>query len=407
MLPPPPDGWTGPIEIPLPEDRTSSARPNVTIETTGLAHVSMLTQELLVMTFDTEGKLGTPEVLDADRFSDRAAFGIDANDVSIAVWPGPTTNDRNDELMASRHPPGGTWSKPVSVGTGFPDVAELSLAVSTNGTAVAVWIIPYGAVRYSHFDGSEWSVPSDVAPLEANSLAFPSVSLDASGKGLVVWRDYTPADVIGASRFNGTTFEPPTDLCPESAMECYLPGVAVNADGDGMAAFELDYTLHGLAFDRTLGWQTPERIATLDRADYAAAPKLGYSAANELLLIWREEIDDYDFRCLGALKTSTGWQQTQLQPEPGETDTKALAVAPDGRAVAIWASNGTGTTPDRFWAAYYVPASGWGPAFVLDEGGAAGAAEVAAAINPNGQAVVSWTHWVTPPRVRVARFDPP
>jgi len=70
---------------------------------------------------------------------------------------------------------------------------------------------------------------ADPFPSAADSLARPSVSLDASGKGLVVWRDVAPGDTIGASRFDGTEFDTPTDLCPESATECYLPAVAVNA----------------------------------------------------------------------------------------------------------------------------------------------------------------------------------
>ena len=406
-LPDPPPGWTKSSEFPVPDSTRGSTRPVVTLESTGVAQVIALSQDLLAATFDTQGKFGTVEVLETDYIVNRPAMGIDPNDVSLAIWPGPTDNGRGDELVASRHPPGGSWSTPVALGTGPHGADELALAVSANGTAVAVWIWPSTAVRYSHFDGTGWSEPNDVGPLAADSLARPSVSLDASGKGLVVWRDVAPGDTIGASRFDGTEFDTPTDLCPESAMECYLPAVAVNAAGDGTAAFELDYTLSAVAFDRTLGWQTPERVSLLDRANYGAEPKLGYTAANDLVAIWREEISDYDYRCTSAVKTGAGWSSPiQLQPEHGETQSKSLAVAPDGRAVAIWGTNGYGTAGVRFWAAYYRPSSGWDPAFILDEAGTS-PSEVAAAINESGQAVLAWTRWDSPPRVRVARYDPP
>lgn len=406
-LPDPPPGWTKSSEFPVPDSTRGSTRPVVTLESTGVAQVIALAQDLLVASFDTQATFGTPEVLETDYIVNRPAMGIDPNDVSFAVWQGPSTNDRSDELLASRHPPGGSWSTPVALGSGARDADELALAVSANGTAVAVWIWPTVAVRYTHFDGTSWSEPSDVSPLEANSLALPSVSLDANGKGLVVWRDVAPGDVIGASRFDGTAFDTPTDLCPESSTECYLPAVAVNAAGDGVAAFELDYNLSAIPFDRSLGWQAPELVTKLDRADYGAAPKLGYTASNDLIAIWREEITDYDFRCTGAVKTGAGWSTPiQLQPEHGETDSKALAVAPDGRAVAIWGTNAYDTAGVRFWAAYYRPSSGWEPAFVLDEGGTS-PSEVAAAINASGQAVLAWTRWESPPRVRVARYDPP
>jgi hypothetical protein len=406
-LPDPPAGWTKSVEFPRLDPARGSTRPVVTLESTGVAEVIALSQDLLVATFDTQATFGTPEVLETDSIVNRPAMGIDANDVSLAIWPGPTNNGRSDELVASRHPPGGSWSAPVSLGTGPHGADELALAVSANGTAVAVWILPRTAVRYSHFDGTSWGEPGDVGSLAADSLARPSVSLDATGKGLVVWRDVAPGDVIGASRFDGTEFDTPTDLCPESATECYLPAVAVNAEGDGTAAFELDYTLSAVSFDRALGWQTPERVSLLDRANYGAEPKLGYTGAGDLIAIWREEISDYDYRCMSAVKSSAGWSAPrELQPDSGETQSKALAVAPDGRAVAIWGTTGTAMAGTRFWAAYYRPSSGWDPAFILDEGGTS-PSEVAAAINESGQAVLAWTRWESPPRVRVARYDPP
>jgi hypothetical protein len=294
----------------------------------------------------------------------------------------------------------------ASRATSQGEAGPLPLATSPNGTALAVWIFGYHAVRASHFDGTKWEDPVDVSPLATLDLALPSVGMNKDGEALVVWRDYTPADVLGASHFDGKTFDAPVDLCPPEAMECYLPGAALGPDGDGFALFELDYNLNAVPYTKAGGWQPPVPISTTTRAAYGAHPKLGYADSGDLLTIWREENADYDFRCFGMrYDAQSGWGKPELlQPDPGDLNDKALAVAPDGRAIAFF-TNSAGT---EFWAAYYTPAGGWAPAFVVDAAtGTNHRGEVAAAINAEGQAVLAWTSGTSPVHVRTMRYDPP
>jgi hypothetical protein len=407
-----PEGW-GPARAVPTESTSGMARPGVSMDSNGTAHVLAYGGgDLTVTPFDVDSEWGTPAITSSDATSSRGVIAMNRDDEGFAIWDG---SEDGVELLIARHDPVAGWLEPEPVGTTSGEIDDLALAVSRTGKAIAVWVRPSAAIRSTHFDGSSWSAPVDVSPFEANDLGFPSVGIDDEGRGLVVWRDVPDVGTfVAASRFDGTSWSTPENLCSTTdaaGLQCYLQSVAMTQAGDAVAAMEVDYTLNAIAFSPDGGWGTFEPLVTEERRSYGAHPSLGFDDAGNLLLIWREEIEDYDFRCHGLRRNAAGeWGEASLlQPEKGETDSKVLAVAPDGRAVAFFGKGGSGTIPGGFWASYYTPEAGWGEPAIVDEGGSgAGADEVSAAINANGQAVVVWTRRDDAgASVMARRFDPP
>ena len=407
-----PEGW-GPARA-VPTDSTSgTARPGVSIDSDGVAYVLAYGGGDVTLTpFDEDSEWGTPVIRNEDATASRGVVAMNRDDQGFAIWDG---SEDGVELLVARHDPEEGWLEPEPLGTTSGEVDDLALAISRTGKAIVVWVRPSAAIRAAHFDGSGWSEPVDVSPFEAYDLGFPSVGVDDEGRGLVIWRDVPEVgSFVAASRFDGTSWSAAENLCSttdEAGLQCYLQSLAMTGAGDAVAAMEVDYTLNAISYSPDAGWGSFEPLVEVERGSYGAHPSLGFDDAGNLLLIWREEIDDYDFRCQALRRSAAGeWSEiTQLQPEPGETDSKILAVAPDGRAIAFFGKGGSGSIPVGFWVSYYTPEGGWGEPALIDEGGnGAGADEVSAAINENGQAVVAWTRRDdSGAAVMARRFDPP
>lgn len=103
------------------------------------------------------------------------------------------------------------------------------------------------------------------------------------------------------------------------------------------------------------------------------------------------EITQTEFVCNGS--GVVGW----LEPEviethtPGDATTPAVAVAPGGDAVAVWAQDDSGT--DNIWANRFSAAAGWSGAVLIENTGGGNAFSPVVAVDDSGNAVAAWRQW--------------
>ena len=162
------------------------------------------------------------------------------------------------------------------------------------------------------------------------------------------------------------------------------PVVSLAADGSGTAAWLRDRR-PWLAIVPPSG--PAAAVATVPGAGIAESLSVGVDRSGTAILLFTER----DFPATSFLRTVQVAERpagSVAVPAPlvlgpqGSTE-PALAVAPDGRAVAAWIG------PDRaVWAAWRDPATAWQPAIRVS--GPGPARGVAVAIGELGDAAVSW-----------------
>ncbi len=251
-----------------------------------------------------------------------------------------------------RFVPGAGWKPPVLLRS--EQSSEPDLAVSADGSAVAVWRTGSGASaaifasRYSPADG--WSAAEILDPANANlAQAFPNVAMDDDGNAIAIWRygltirtrRYTPAD--GWSALD-TLFPTANQPVFESAhLAVAPPGRAVVAriQGDDVVVRR---------YDPTTGWEDAEPF--LEPGSYSVV-RTGIDAAGNVLVI-RKSGSAWSWRRYDAA-TDT-WNSTQIlltDSTPnflGALYDAQLLVMPNGDAIT---ASQQSDAPGRIWTARF------------------------------------------------------
>lgn len=176
-----------------------------------------------------------------------------------------------------------------------------------------------------------------------------------------------------------------------------FPEVAVDAHGDVTALFG-----HWLSFGETSttesvrftpgeGWSTVEPIdGGLVNGGRAGPRAIAVTPDGDAVAVWHQVADAHKSIWANRYTSSIGWGTAEPieQDETGDARDPDIAVDPGGHAVAVWhQSDGA---RDDIWSARYTPTSGWDPARPIehDDGGDALGPRVA--IDPDGNAIAVW-----------------
>lgn len=202
---------------------------------------------------------------------------------------------------------------------------------------------PSRSWRFSTRDGT-WSQPVLVEINNAGSASSPRVAVDANGNAIVVWAQSDGARLnIWSNRFtSGEGWGEAQLIETDDAGDANEPEVAVDANGNAIAVWE--------QFDgiRVNVWAN------------RFTPAEGWGDARPI------EIDD-----------------------AGDSFDAAVAVDPDGNAIAVWVATHAGRAD--IVANRFVPTEGWGAVELIEMDNAGDAYEPDAAIGPNGDAIAVWT----------------
>jgi hypothetical protein len=328
--------------------------------------------------------------------------GRDTAGDSVAVWGDAT----GGPLQARVRPVERPWSA-VAVLSGR-DASAPQVAVTPSGRAVAVWQ-GYDAqndqvVAASTLAGplARWSRARQLS-LRGQGAVAPAVALDARGGGAVAWSTDAEGGAIEvAGRSRGGGWRAPRRLSPAGEL-AGAPAVAVDRGG-GTAVVWRAVRGGRVTIQVVVGnaeqnrWGRVVTVRAGRPGEDLGAPRVGLDARGDALAIWYHR-DPAGYRIEGAERRDHGaW--FAIRPlsspagrphdlaRPGPTfNVPALALSPEGAAVAAWVEVRGGTDVVR--ARVRAPGGGWSAAPVLSAPGE-DAGEPQVAMAPDGRAVAVW-----------------
>jgi hypothetical protein len=334
------------------------------------------------------GTWSMPQLLENDPgYAFNYALSMDAAGNAIAVWDQETADNATfiPKIWARRYDAtNDTWGPAEMISDSAGEGIIPSVAMDPGGSAIVVWEQddPMGGVdirasRYSVGSGT-WSASA----LVENSLgsAFsPSIAMDASGNGIVVWEQEGVPDSfvfdISANRYSAATDTWGTQVLLEtSALEAFSPKIAIQAGGDAVVIWEQKSVAGTFENDvranvYSAGADAWDMAVTLDTAaDDAQQPQVGIDAAGNATATWRQDVGVGENSILANRRPVGGPWGTAVLLENSAEDAAfpRLAVGVDGDSIVAWPqADGLGSG-DLYVNAYSSAAGAWGTASVID-----------------------------------------
>jgi len=291
---------------------------------------------------------------------------------------------------------------PATPPTALSDDRRVEPVVAGNAvdTVAAAWRPTTGdpvEVRVRARSG-EWS---PVTPIGGRNARDPAVAVSPDGTAWIAVQAYDPrrrpSVTVHSSRDGWRTAE--TVSAPDAGAR--RPRIAVDARGTVTAVWVRDAgTNRGIVQAATRppdgGWTAPVTISAeglIGRTALAVAPDGSAVAA------W-EDGDDSDRRIIAAVRTGTNtWAAASILSEPGRYSADpAVAVHTDGRAAAAWVTDRgregaearVATATDGTWAASTTVDTGEELALEMSRPGRA-LTGPAIAIAPDGRMAAAWS----------------
>lgn len=209
-------------------------------------------------------------------------------------------------------------------------------------------------------------------PVRLVGCAVAALVWAASARAAAVW--LAPADISSAS------------------VDVDVPRVALDASGDAVAVWYQSIGLRDVIESATRpaggGWSAPVEVAS---GSNAYGPRVRVDARGDATVVWYQFDGNQDVVEAASRPAGGSWSAPQQLSVPlvtgGDADEPALAVDPNGDAVAVWyQSDGTN---DVIMAASRPAGGSWSPPVeVSAAGGDAYGAEVA--IDSSGDASAVW-----------------
>lgn len=228
---------------------------------------------------------------------DKVTAGFDAQGNGVAVWPSLAGADAT--LQAATYSVvTGAWSNAATVGSGYYDGGDASLAVAPSGEAVAVWYMSTSA-QASYFSGKGWSAPQTISGNSTHFEYYMSRGLVYDGSSFIAAWDVDNHE--GVSRTYTVVFDPETGWRPlethqkVAADGTTLPGsTRIASDGRGTTvvvwAVQGTGTQHQLVYrrlrDAIWGPITPVPDAELGGDVNPPNVFLSMNASGMLALAW-------------------------------------------------------------------------------------------------------------------------
>ena len=291
---------------------------------------------------------------------------------------------------------GGSWQPPTRVSRAGSGMSEPHVGIDGQGNAVAVWqrsdagaTAVQSAVRPAA--GGRWDAPVDIARLSAASeaAALPRVAVNARGDAAAVWTNVTVGNmgvVEGAIRRAGGPWQTAAALSP-SGRRSFAADVAIGSQGAATAVW-LDYTNSRVQAAvrpaRDERWQAPQDISA--RGEDAGGADVAVDARGNTTVVWSAFDTVRSFATSADRPAGEDWQRPAKIAEDSEISDVHVGFDARGGAVAAWlaaegqSAHGAARPAGGRWQE---------PVLISPHTAAAGAtgAQLALAVAPNGRAV--------------------
>jgi len=336
-------------------------------------------------------------------------IGMDGAGNATVVW---TSGDRGgDEIWANRFSAGSGWGTEQRLSTAGIWSHRVDLAVSANGTAIAVWAVPLSDRDELHarrYTGGAWQAEQiiDVAPGERASRTM--VSIDGQGNAFAAWMKGIPVPCcnLRASRFvaaSGTWGAP--QAVASDVQNGNGPRLVTNTAGNAVAVWiGNDLAVHASRFANG-SWGVPQAISPAG-LDHVVSPELTVAgnAAGNVVAVWYESQGQTPLMASrftpgsGWVPAAQVWSSTRdgaLGPLPGVIH---VALDAQNRAHLVWSvwDIVEGTFFSDVWASGNAGNGAWrAPQIISTNPAPAGSPAVAA--GPSGTAAAVWVQGTNDP----------
>jgi Divergent InlB B-repeat domain len=281
---------------------------------------------------------------------------IDANGVILAMRAG--SDVESNTLPASGS--WGAWTRVDNAGSAISALAQVAL--STNGTALAVWRESnpgdgnYSMKAAKFTPNVGWGVPESIETLVTDvSDANANIAIDAQGNGIAMWQQGNNPTVHyniyrAASGWQGAV-EIPTEAQALATANIQL---AMTPDGRAVATWRIGGglgTLRSMQYTPSAGWTNPVTVAGSN-----TGRRMFIDTTGQAIMVY-QVIDATTARWdLFARRLSFGgaWSAaTSLESADGSIVNDTFAMNANGKGVAIWVQNDAANSSVRnsLWSA--------------------------------------------------------
>jgi hypothetical protein len=333
----------------------------------------------------------------------------------IAVWQraqchisgGPPESCAGARLLASVRPPGASFGAAQTL-TGDPGTLnslapDVQVASDAKGGAVAVWSSSNGAsssnVRYAlRAPGQGFGQVQTITDDPGSFVLNPRLAVDPAGDMIAVWISAT-SSTSGTARFAvGTTAQGfgPSQAFPGDAStnDVFLPAPQVAFDGTGSIIAmwmtrENNFGRIRVAIGSLQSFADPTTIDD-DANQFDAQPQLATDGQGHAVVVLQRQVPTVSQDAGYALKApgEAFGGVTAFGGNSGVSNSPEVAMAPGGRAIAMW-SNQDGTSRTiRF--ATREPDQGFGGAQQMPDSGDTPSGQQVA-FDGHGNALAVWT----------------
>lgn len=286
--------------------------------------------------------------------------GDAAGDATV-VWDDDGAS--SDVIEAATQTAGGAFGAPISVSDPGDNPQGFSVAYDGIGDPTVL----YAEGTSSNPDSYELAAvavnggPGDgVIETSSNLILCPEVSVDARGDAVAVWRSFaygtTGAETVQASTRpgRGSGWTAPSTLDSGTVepngqglsvlLSAGCPAAAIDADGNASAAWETPANAVMASTEPTGGsFQTEAQLSPAN--EIAGRPRLASDAAGDTAVVWGTGYGATPTPVEGAFQPADGTFGPVQALSPSGAVLSGLAIDPQGDAVASW-TNADGSNSD-------------------------------------------------------------
>jgi len=377
--------------------------PQVGVDATGRA-ISVWERDGVIQTrWSSDGGVtwSTAVDLSADAdMSDSARITVDASGRAIAAWRAQAGGGYAIQARLSADG-GATWSNTVTLAQQARAMRNPRVSINSSGDAVAVWMASKGrgnpAVQTSSTSdsGETWSTPVDLASLE-DATPQPQVAIDSAGRAIAVWETVVSgyfAIQTRSSLDGGLNWSAAVTLSqPIGTESTDKPRLSIDGSGRAIVVWERNSVIQSSSsLDGGVTWSAAVDLSPNLGNSYDAEVSIGETG--RAIAIWGfESIIQSSSSLDGGLTWSPAVDLSS--PEYPAWDPE-VSIDGMGRAIAVWESEQV--TPDGTDSIIQSSVSldgglTWSPAVDLSSpGGFAEFAQLNA--NLSGRVFVVWTRY--------------
>jgi hypothetical protein len=290
----------------------------------------------------------TPENLSLPgQYAYNPHVAVDGSGNAVAIWQ-RYDGDHYVIQSSGSSDSGVSWSTPETLSASDQTADNPRVAINDSGIAVAVWWraaeLGNQIVQSSRSTdvGITWSTPEDLSASDQHAIE-PQVSLNGSGKAVVVWRRSNGSNNIvqsSGSSDGGVSWSTPEDLSA-SGQDADHPQVAVDGSGNAVAVWHRDspnlYVVQSSrSTDGGVSWSTPVNLAVSGRD--ALYPQLAVYGSGNAVAVWqRFDGRNYIVQSSGSSDGGVSWSTPVNLSASGQfAENPQVAVDGSGNAVAVW-----------------------------------------------------------------------